>query len=78
MYKVIKKFADLEDRNHIYEVGDVYPREGSEPTDERVAFLASDQNKLKTPVIQLVPEKKKKKEKPEAKPAEEAGEESSK
>lgn len=78
MYKVIAKFADLEDKKHIYQIGDVYPREGSEPTEERIAFLASDQNKLGTPVIKLVPAKREKKEKPEEQPVEEAGEESSK
>lgn len=75
MYKVIKKFADLEDRNHIYNIGDVYPREGAEPSDERIEFLASSQNKLKTPVIELVLEKKKKKKEPEIQPEELADEE---
>lgn len=75
MYKVIKKFADLEDRNHIYNIGDVYPREGAEPSDERIEFLASSQNKLKTPVIELVLEKKKKKKGPEIQPEELADEE---
>ena len=64
MYKVIVKFADLEDKKHIYQIGDVYPREGYEPTEERIAFLASDQNKLKTPVIKAVPAKRKKKKEP--------------
>lgn len=77
MYKVIKKFADLEDKNYIYNVGDVYPREGAEPSDERIEFLASSQNKLKTPVIELVLEKKKKKKESEEQPVEEAGEEES-
>lgn len=71
MYKVIKKFADLEDRNHIYNIDDVYPREGAEPSDERIEFLASSQNKLKTPVIQLIPEEKpRKKAEKKEKPAE--------
>lgn len=71
MYKVIKKFADLEDKNYIYNVGDVYPREGVKPSKDRIEFLASDQNKLKTPVIQLIPEEKpRKKAEKKEKPAE--------
>ena len=46
MYKVIYKFADLQDKNHVYEVGDVFPREGKEVTDERIAELASVNNKI--------------------------------
>ena len=56
MYKVIVKFADLEDNGHIYNVGDEYPREGLDPTVERIAFLASNANKLNTPVIEIIPE----------------------
>lgn len=68
MYKVIVKFADLEDNNHVYEVGDTYPRAdymkpnesieftADKPSEERIQFLASDRNKLRTPVIELVEE----------------------
>ena len=59
MYKVVVKFADLMDRNHIYNLGDTYPREGYEPDDDRVEFLASGQNKLGIPVIEFIPEKRK-------------------
>ena len=62
MYKVVVKFADVMDRDHIYEIGDTYPREGYEPDADRVEFLASSQNKLGAPVIELVLEKKSKKE----------------
>ena len=54
MYKVIVKFADLKDNGHVYEVGDEYPRSGYETNEDRVKFLASDENKLRTPVIELV------------------------
>ena len=30
MFKVISRFADLQDNNHVYEAGDVFPREGME------------------------------------------------
>lgn len=53
-YKVIVEFADLEDGNHIYHVGDTYPRQGLAPAKERVEFLHSSQNLLHMPVIEAV------------------------
>lgn len=53
-YKVIKDFADNEDRGHIYRVGNVYPRSGKEVTEKRLEFLASSANLLKTPVIERI------------------------
>lgn len=65
MYKVIKFFHDLEDKKetksgtvyHAYNVGDVYPREGSKPSEERVAELAGSENKQGEPLIELVEER---------------------
>lgn len=45
MYLVCKAFTDLQDNNHVYSVGDEYPRKGSSPTPERVMELASKENK---------------------------------
>lgn len=42
MFKVLKKFRDITDSDHIYEVGSVYPREGYEPSEDRVDELLSD------------------------------------
>lgn len=53
MCKVIKKFTDLQDGNHVYNVGDVYPREGYTPSEERIAELASDKNRQGTPLIEV-------------------------
>ena len=53
-YRVIKDFADNEDRGHIYRVGNVYPRSGKEVTEKRLEFLASSANLLKTPVIERI------------------------
>jgi hypothetical protein len=50
---VIKKFTDLQDGNHVYNVGDVYPREGYTPSEERIAELASDKNRQGTPLIEV-------------------------
>lgn len=57
MFKVIKFFHDLQDNNHEYNVGDIYPREGLTPTPERIAELSGNENKQKTPLIEEVEEK---------------------
>ncbi|MEK5055872.1 hypothetical protein HLK66_16230 [Niallia circulans] len=54
-YVVIKDFTDLQDKNHIYRVGDKYPRKGR-VKNERVEELSSSANKLKTPLIKVVEE----------------------
>lgn len=53
MCKVIKKFTDLQDGNHVYNVGDVYPREGYTPSEKRIAELASDKNRQGVPLIEV-------------------------
>ena len=50
-YEVIKKFTDSQDGNHVYNVGDTYPREGYTPSEERITELATDKNRQKTPLI---------------------------
>lgn len=57
-YRVIKGFFDLDDCLYRYSVGDVYPRIGISANESRCAYLASDRNKLGTPVIEKVQEKK--------------------
>ena len=69
MYIVTKPFYDLRDvtkADHtkdgdipreywLYKVGDVYPRDGAiPPTEQRIAELASDDNKQGTPLITWV------------------------
>lgn len=51
MYKVIESFADLHDDNHVYQVGDVFPREGVEVSEDRIRELATSANKLHMPLI---------------------------
>lgn len=58
MFKVIKLFADLQDNNHVYNVGDEYPRKGVKVADERVAELAGSTNKQGCPLIELIKEDK--------------------
>ena len=57
-YKVIHRFADLQDFNHLYNVGDLFPRIGMKVSQSRIDELASSKNKLKTPLIKLENDKK--------------------
>ena len=59
MYKVIKSFTDLQDNNYAYSVGDTFPHNGVEVDSERVAELASDNNRLGVPLIEEIAEKPK-------------------
>lgn len=48
MYIVISSFKDLQDNEHIYEIGDIYPHEGkdiNEITKERIEELKTSKNK---------------------------------
>ena len=56
MYKVIHFFTDLQDNDHPYNVGDVFPRQGKTVSDERIAELAGSENKQRTPLIEAVDE----------------------
>lgn len=51
MYKAIADFVDLKDNNHKYHAGDVFPRKGYEPSEDRIAELLSNNNKRGTAVI---------------------------
>lgn len=59
MYKVIKRFRDLQDNNHAYSVGDTFPHNGVVVDAERIAELASDKNRLGVPLIEEIAEKPK-------------------
>lgn len=63
MYKVIKSFIDLQDERYLYKEGDMYPRKGYEPSDERIEELSSDKNKQGVELIKKVNSRRKKKEK---------------
>lgn len=60
MYKVIKYFVDLQDNNHPYNAGDIFPRSGLVVSEGRLAELAGSENKQGVPLILLVEEKSKK------------------
>lgn len=59
MYKVIRYFVDLQDNNHPYNAGDIFPRSGLVVSENRYAELAGSENKQGVPLIQLVEPKKK-------------------
>lgn len=48
--KVIRSFRDLEDDNHVYQVGDNYPRKGRAKK-ERIEELSGNDNKIGEPLI---------------------------
>lgn len=52
IFKAIRAFKDLQDSNRIYNVGDVFPREGKEVSHERLTDLSTDNNLQKQPVIE--------------------------
>lgn len=54
MFRVLSVFADLQDSNHIYNEGDVYPRVGYTPSDVRLEELSTNKNRLHKPLIEAV------------------------
>lgn len=54
MYKVIHFFTDLQDFNHPYNVGDVFPRDGLKVSESRLRELSGSNNKQHKPLIKLV------------------------
>lgn len=52
MAKVIRAFLDLQDNEYLYDVGDEYPREGLEPSPERIKELQGSDNKIGEPLIE--------------------------
>ena len=56
MYKVIEYFTDLQDNGYAYNTGDIFPREGLEVSEERIAELAGSKNKRRKPLIEAIPE----------------------
>lgn len=55
-YTIIHRFRDLQDGNHIYNVGDKYPRKGRSKK-ERIDELLSNENKIGVPLIEEVGER---------------------
>lgn len=56
MFKTVVHWFDLQDNNHVYEVGDEYPREGYKPTKKRIKELSSKNNRRGIVLIEEVKE----------------------
>ena len=54
MYKVIRFFRDLQDKNHAYHVGDSFPHDGVKVSEERLVELSTDANRRHVPLIEKV------------------------
>lgn len=64
-YKVLYQFADLQDHEHVYRVGDVYPHSVDvEVSDERLEELLTAKNRIGVPLIVKADEKKEETEQP--------------
>lgn len=58
-YKVIEKFKDLKDNDHIYEVNDIYPRKDIKLEDipqKRIKELTTTKNKISKILIEEIEE----------------------
>jgi len=54
MFIVINAFLDLQDAEYLYDVGDAYPREGLEPSEERIKELLGSDNRQGQSLIKAV------------------------
>lgn len=54
MYKVIERFEDAQDNGHEYQVGDIYPRDGLEVSEERFTELSTTNNRRNLIAINLL------------------------
>lgn len=80
MFIVINAFLDLQDAEYLYDVGDAYPREGLEPSEERIKELLGPDNLQGQPMIKAVktvPADKKPEESADSEPSKEDAEETS-
>lgn len=69
MYKALTRFTDLQDNNHVYQAGDIFPRKGIKVSKERIEELLSDQNRRHKPVIEEIIEEVKEQPKKPATPS---------
>ena len=58
MYRVIKFFTDLQDNNHAYNVGDIFPHNGMEVSEKRLLELSTDKNRRHMPLIEKAEDEK--------------------
>lgn len=58
-YEVIKDFVDIQSDNHLYRVGDSFPYNGADVSEERIDELASDKNRCGVALIRSLEVKEK-------------------
>ena len=68
MYRVIKRFVDLQDGSHLYEVGEPFPRSGKEVSEARLTELATANNRQKMPLIEKIEDDQVTEQEPEEAP----------
>ena len=56
MYRAIEYFTDLQDNNHEYNVGDIYPHNKKKVSASRIKELSTDKNRRGIPLIEKVEE----------------------
>lgn len=56
MYKVLAYFTDLQDNNHPYDEGDIFPRDGLTVSEARLEELSSTRNRRGIRLIEFVEE----------------------
>lgn len=54
MHEVICYFTDLQDNKHPYNVGDIFPRDGLNVSEERIKELSGTENRRHKPLIRLI------------------------
>ena len=67
-YIVVKDFSDIQDDRCVYRAGDTFPRTGLEVSDERVAELASKDNKRGEVLIRAIDAEQESSQEPEIRP----------
>lgn len=64
MFRTVVSFTDLQDSGYLYNVGDEFPHVGFSVSEERLAELASANNRRGVPLIKKVDEAEPQEEKP--------------
>ncbi|OME59479.1 hypothetical protein [Paenibacillus odorifer] len=54
MYRVIRKFKDLKHDEYVYQIGDMYPKEGIDVSKARLKELSTTKNKYKKIYIEEI------------------------
>lgn len=55
-YEVIHRFEDLQDKRHLYNVGDIFPHNELNVSEERLKELSTTANRQRKPLIKAIEE----------------------